>query len=115
MITDLDFMDGYPHLSLKAETAQDETWLTKFMDTIASSDELTTYYWPILVADLVGHDPDEMTLGMYKDYFTDDGHSHAVVNQITFRTICPEYDEYITPEVRKDMAKLMIKTAKMLE
>ena len=114
MITDLDFMDGYPHLSLISETAQDRAWLTKFMENIAKRDDLSVYYWPILICELVAHDPDEMTLGMYRDYVSDGEHSILTVKSISFRTICSEYDEFITPDIRSDMAKLMKKTANML-
>ena len=114
MITNLDFMDGYPHLSLEAENAQDRAWLTSFMTTIAKSDDLSTYYWPILKCDLVAHDPDTMTLGMFRDYISDGEHSILTVKSIRFMTICAEYDEDITPDIRNDMVRLMQKTAKML-
>lgn len=85
------------------------------MNTIAAHDELTTFYWPVLMADLQGCEHKEMTLGMYRDYFIDDGeHNMANVTGISFSTICADFDEHITPEIRNSMAKLMQKTAIML-
>jgi len=107
-------MDGYPHLSLQAENAQDRAWLTTFMNTIAAHDELTAFYWAILMADLSGCEHKEMTLGMYRDYFIDGEHNMANVTGISFNTICAQFDEHITPEIRDSMAKLMQKTATML-